>query len=82
MKKNKDFFTTHGEVIEWINKKKFKVRCDNGKVIDADVPARFRTKEGRRRAAIVVGDRVVVEITLGDLGKGQIVSLIEESIVK
>ena len=49
-------------------------------MIDADVPARFRTKEGRRRASIVVGDRVVVEITLGDLGKGQIVSLIEQSI--
>lgn len=43
------------------------------------MPARFRTKEGRRRTMIVVGDRVVVEITLGDLGKGQIVSLIEEN---
>lgn len=77
MKENKDFFSTRGEVIEWISKKKFRVKCDNGKIIDADVPARFRTKEGRRRAMIVVGDRVVVEITLGDLGKGQIVSLIE-----
>jgi translation initiation factor IF-1 len=44
------------------------------------VPARFRTKEGRRRAAIVVGDRVVVEITLKDPEKGQIVSLIEKNI--
>ena len=43
------------------------------------MPARFRTKEGRRRATIMVGDRVVVEITLGDLGKGQIVSLVEEN---
>ena len=80
MKKNKDFFSTQGEVIEWINKKKFRVKCDNGKVIDAEIPARFRTKEGRRRANIVVGDKVKVEITLGDLGKGQIVSLIEENI--
>ena len=78
--KNKDFFSTQGEVIEWINKKKFRVKCDNGKIIDADVPARFRTKGGRRRANIVVGDRVRIEITLGDLGKGQIVSLIEENV--
>ncbi|CAG8620581.1 9093_t:CDS:2, partial [Cetraspora pellucida] len=40
------------------------------------MPARFRTKQGRRRTAIVVGDRVKVEIILGDLSKGQIVSLI------
>ncbi|CAG8645624.1 29987_t:CDS:2, partial [Racocetra persica] len=37
------------------------------------MPARFRTKQGRRRAAIVVGDRVKVEIILGDLSKGQII---------
>ena len=79
MKKNKDFFSTQGEVVEWISKKKFRVKCDNGKIIGADVPARFRTKEGRRRAAIVVGDRVVVEITLKDPEKGQIVSLIEKN---
>ena len=78
--KNKDFFSTRGEVIEWINKKKFRVKCDNGIIIDADMPARFRTKGGRRRASIVVGDKVVVEITLRDLEKGQIVSLIEENI--
>ena len=78
-KSNKEFFSTRGEIIEWINKKKFRVRCDNGKVIEADVPARFRTKEGRRRTMMVVGDKVVVEIPLGDLGKGQIVSLVEEN---
>ena len=74
MKKNKDFFSTQGEVIEWINKKKFRVKCDNGKIITADVATRFRNEYGRRRAKIVVGERVVVEITLGDLEKGQIVS--------
>ena len=78
--KNKDFFSTRGEVIEWINKKKFRVKCDNGIIIDADMPTRFRTKGGRRRASIVVGDKVMVEITLRDLKKGQIVSLIEENI--
>ncbi|CAG8675100.1 10984_t:CDS:2, partial [Cetraspora pellucida] len=67
-----------GEVIELINKKKFRVACGNGKIIEADMPARFRTKQGRRRAAIVVGDKVKVEIILGDLSKGQIISLVEE----
>jgi translation initiation factor IF-1 len=75
---NKNFYIPdHGEVIERINKKKFRVKCDNGKVIYADVPDRFRTKSGRRRAHINVGDRVVVEIILRDLEKGEIVSLVE-----
>ncbi|CFW92903.1 Translation initiation factor IF-1 [endosymbiont DhMRE of Dentiscutata heterogama] len=81
-KKHREFFTTQGEVIELINKKKFRVACVNGKIIEADMPARFRTKQGRRRTAIVVGDRVKVEIILGDLSKGQIVSLVEEDIKK
>ncbi|CAI2196379.1 15958_t:CDS:2, partial [Funneliformis geosporum] len=66
-----------GEVIERINKKKFWVKCDNGKVIDADVPDRFRTKSGRRRAHINVGDRVMIEVDVRDQAKGDIVSLIE-----
>jgi translation initiation factor IF-1 len=72
-----NFFPTQGEVIERISKKKFWVRCDNGKVIDANVPDRFRNKNGRRRAHINVGDRVVVEIILRDPGKGEIISLVE-----
>ena len=46
MKTNNDFFPTYGEVVERINKKQFWVKCDNGKTVRTDVPARFRTKEG------------------------------------
>ena len=74
MKTNKEFFAVRGKVIELINRKQFRVECDNGKIINADVATRFRNEQGRRRAKIVVGERVVVEITLGDLAKGQIVS--------
>ena len=80
MTNKKDFFSDRGEVIERINKKKFRVRCDNGKIIDASVPNRFRTSGGRRRANIVVQDRVIIEIDVRDQKKGEIVSLIEESI--
>jgi len=74
MKTNKDFFPTQGEVIERINKKQFRVKCDNGKIINAYVVNRFRDEQGRRRTKIVVGDRVVIEITLSDLEEGSIVS--------
>ena len=74
MKTNKDFFPTQGEVIERINKKQFRVKCDNGKIINAHVVNRFRDEQGRRRTKIVVGDRVVIEITLSDLEEGSIVS--------
>ena len=66
-----------GEVIERINRKEFLVRCDNNnKTIKAYVVARFRTKEGRRRANIAVGDKVIVEIILRDQEKGEIISLV------
>ncbi|CAG8456721.1 27243_t:CDS:10 [Gigaspora margarita] len=71
---NKEFFSVRGKVIELINRKQFRVECDNGKIIMADVATRFRNEYGRRRAKIVVGERVIVEIVLGDLEKGQIVS--------
>ena len=74
MKTNKEFFPVRGKIIELINRKQFRVECDNGKIITADVATRFRNEQGRRRAKIVVGERVIVEITLGDLEKGQIVS--------
>ena len=70
-----------GEVIERISKKEFLVRCDdNKKIIKAYVVARFRTKGGRRRANIAVGDKVVVEIILRDQEKGEIISLVEKSV--
>ncbi|MCE8164085.1 MAG: hypothetical protein I3273_06735 [Candidatus Moeniiplasma glomeromycotorum] len=75
--KNKNFFSVQGKVIELITKKKFRIECDNGRIITADVASRFRTGQGRRRAKIVVGDKVVVEIIMSDPEKGQVVSLVE-----
>jgi translation initiation factor IF-1 len=82
MKTNKEFFPTQGKVIELINKKEFRVKCDNGRIIKANVASRFRTKQGRRRAKIVEGDRVVVEIIMAEPEKGQIVSLVDENYLK
>ncbi|MEG7978608.1 MAG: hypothetical protein NY202_01475 [Mollicutes bacterium UO1] len=82
MKTNKEFFPTRGKVIELINKKEFRVECDNGRIIEANVAARFRTKQGRRRAKIVEGDRVIVEIIVAEPGKGHIVSLVDENYLK
>ena len=80
-KTNNNFLPSiQGEVIERINRKQFLVRCiDNNKVIKAEVVARFRTKEGRRRARIALGDKVMVEIVLRDQEKGEIISVVENN---
>lgn len=44
-------------------------------MVQVSVAARFRTPTGRRRAKLVVGDRVMIEVSLGDLEKGQVVAL-------
>ena len=77
MKTNKDFFQTKGKVIRLLRNGFFLVECDNGRTIMADIASRFRTFRKRRKAKIVEGDRVVVEITLRDLEKGQIVGFVE-----
>lgn len=82
MKKTNNNFLppTQGEIIERMNRKQFLVRCaDNNKVIRAEVVARFRTKEGRRRARIAVGDKVIVEIVLRDQEKGEIISVVKNN---
>jgi len=72
---NNNFLTTEGKVIKLLRNNIFRIECDNGKIVNANVAARFRTPTGSRRARLVIGDRVVVELSLGDLEKGQIVSL-------
>ncbi len=78
-KNNEKFFQTRGVVIKKTRNNLFSVKCDNGRIITADIAARFRTASGRRRARITANDRVLIEIPLIDLEKGQIVSLIEEN---
>lgn len=74
---NKGFLPVRGKVIKMLRNNSFRIECENGKIVIATIASRFRTVSGRRRAKIVVGDKVVVEINLGDLEKGQIVTLIE-----
>jgi translation initiation factor IF-1 len=76
--KNKDFLATRGKVIRLLRNNTFNIECNNGKIVTANIAARFRTAAGKRRAKIVVGDKVIVEISLRDLEKGQIVSFFDE----
>ena len=77
--KNKDlFFQVRGRIEQRLRNNVFRVKCDNGKIIIADIASRFRTVQGRRRVKLGEGRRVVVEVPLRDLEKGQIVSLVEE----
>ena len=69
-----DFLSARGKVIKLLRNNTFRIECDNGKVVTANIASRFRTATGRRKAKIVIGDKVIVEISLGDLEKGQIVS--------
>jgi translation initiation factor IF-1 len=75
---NKDFLPVRGKVIKLLRNSAFRVECDNGKIVIATLASRFRTASGRRKAKIVMGDKVIVEVPLGDLEKGQIVSFVEE----
>jgi translation initiation factor IF-1 len=76
--KNRDFLLTKGKVVKLLRNNAFRIECDNGKIVNASVAARFRTPTGGRRARLIIGDRVMVELSLGDLEKGQIVSLAEK----
>lgn len=77
MKTNKDFFQTKGKVTRLLRNGFFLVECDNGKTVMADIASRFRTLRKRRKAKIVENDKVVVEISLRDSEKGQIVGFVE-----
>ena len=72
-----DFLSARGEVIKLLRNNTFRIKCDNGKKVTANIASRFRTATGRRKAKIVIGDKVIVEISLGDLEKGSIVGLKE-----
>jgi translation initiation factor IF-1 len=78
-KNNEKFLQTRGVVIKRVRNNVFLVKCDNGKIITTDIAARFRTASGKRKARITANDRVLIEIPLIDLEKGQIVSLVEEN---
>jgi translation initiation factor IF-1 len=71
---NKDFFQTKGKILKKLGNKLFLVKCENGKEITADIGARFRNvNREKKKSRIIEGDKVVIEITVNDLEKGQIV---------
>jgi translation initiation factor IF-1 len=73
MNNNNNFLSARGEVIKSLRNNTFRIKCDNGQIVIATIASRFRTSTGRRKAKIVIGDKVNLEMPLGDLEKGQIV---------
>jgi translation initiation factor IF-1 len=68
-----NFFKTKGVITKKLKNANFLVKCENEKVVTANIGSRFRNNYGGRRAKVIEGDKVIVEITLSDLEKGQIV---------
>ena len=58
-----------GEVIESLPNTMFKVKLENGHIINAHISGRIRKNYIR----ILTGDRVTVEMTPYDLSKGRII---------
>ena len=58
-----------GEVIETLPNTTFKVKLDNGHIIEAHISGKMR----KHYIRILTGDKVKVEITPYDLSKGRII---------
>ena len=61
-------WTPEGEVIETLPNTQFKVKLENGHVIDAHISGKMR----KHYIRILTGDKVKVEMTPYDLTKGRI----------
>ena len=70
MKKKDDVIRVEGVVEETLPNAKFRVKLENGHVVLAHVSGKMRMYYIR----LVVGDRVVVELSTYDLTRGRIVS--------
>ena len=68
MTKKQEFIEAEGEVLELLPAASFKVRLDNGNEILGHLSGRMRMN----RIRLLPGDRVKVEISPYDLGKGRI----------
>ena len=74
MNKKETFLEKEGQVVKRYNVNSFQVKLDNEILIEAEVANQLKRKD-RRWKVITEGDRVVVEIALGDL-KGRIISIL------
>jgi translation initiation factor IF-1 len=59
----------HGVVTETLPNTTFRVKLDNGHIINAHISGRMR----KHYIRILTGDRVVVEVTPYDLTRGRII---------
>ena len=69
MAKDKDLIQLEGDIIEVLPNQMFKVKLDNEHVVTCYTGGKMR----QFRIRLVQGDRVTVEMTPYDLGKGRIV---------
>lgn len=69
MAKDKDLIELDGEIIDILPNQMFKVKLDNEHTVIAYTSGKMR----QFRIRMVLGDRVVVEMTPYDLEKGRIV---------
>jgi|GraSoiStandDraft_49_1057285.scaffolds.fasta_scaffold220455_2 translation initiation factor IF-1 len=75
---NKEFLQTKGKIIQSLGNNTFRLELENKKKILATVASRFRTSTGKRKAKLVEGDMVWLEIPADDLSKGRIISFVAE----
>ena len=69
VKENKDDLRKSGEVVEALPSLKFRVKLENGE----EIIAYLSGKMAIHRIRILIGDKVTVETTPYDAGKGRIV---------
>ena len=69
MAKDKDLIQLDGNIIEVLPNQTFKVKLDNDHIVTCYTGGKMR----QFRIRMVQGDRVTVEMTPYDLGKGRIV---------
>ena len=69
MPKNKEFIEVEGEVLELLPAATFKVKLDNGNEILAYLSGKMRMN----RIRLLPGDRVKIEMSPYDMGRGRVI---------
>ena len=66
--------TLEGDIVEALPNTRFRVKLDNGHIVLAHISGRMR----QRYIRIVPGDRVKIELSPYDLGKGRIIYRLQQ----
>lgn len=76
-KKDKEHIQVDGTVVAILGNSTFRIKCENGEVVIANISAEFRSKKKKGVSSkIMEGSRVKVRLSLNDLSLGNIVSFI------